>query len=187
MELYGSYTSPFVRHCRIALLQTKLKCKFVETDATQSATLSPTKKVPLLIDSELTLTDSTSILTHIYELVGEYFLTDVEDLELYHMSNTLLDTCVNLFMLAKFDGITPDKSVYLTRQQQRVDSGLVAINDKTFSQALPLTDGEVRLACFLSWATFRNILSLDKYEHLQALLTLAETDANFKQTAPPQE
>ena len=100
MELYGSYTSPFVRHCRIALLQTKLKCKFVETDATQSATLSPTKKVPLLIDSELTLTDSTSILTHIHELVGEYFLTDVEDLELYHMSNTLLDTCVNLFMLA---------------------------------------------------------------------------------------
>jgi glutathione S-transferase len=187
MELYGSYTSPFVRHCRIALLQTKLKCKFVETDATQSAALSPTKKVPLLVDSELTLTDSTSILTHIYELVGEYFLTDVEDLELYHMSNTMLDTCVNLFMLAKFDGITPEKSVYLTRQQQRVDSGLAAINDKSFSEALPLTDGEMRLACFLSWATFRNILSLDKYEQLQTLLTLAETDANFKLTAPPEE
>lgn len=46
MELYGSYTSPFVRHCRIALLQTQQDCQFIETDAQQSATLSPTKKVP---------------------------------------------------------------------------------------------------------------------------------------------
>lgn len=187
MELYGSYTSPFVRHCRIALLQTQLKCKFIETDATQSATLSPTKKVPLLIDSDLTLTDSTSILTHLYELVGEYFLTDVEDLELYHMSNTVLDACINLFMLAKFDGITPEKSIYLTRQQQRVESGLAAINDKSFSPALPLTDGEIRLVCFLDWAKLRSVFAVEKYPHLQALLTLANTDANFTKTAPPQE
>ena len=134
MELYGSYTSPFVRHCRIALLQTELDCKFIEIDATQSAELSPTKKVPLLIDCELKLTDSTSILMHLYELVGEGFLTDVEEVELYHMSNTVLDACVNLVMLGKFDGITPEKSVYLTRQQKRIESGLIAINDKSFSQ-----------------------------------------------------
>ena len=184
MELYGSYTSPFVRHCRIALLQTKLDSTFIETDATQSATLSPTKKVPLLVDCELQLTDSTSILTHLYEMVGEVFLADLEDLELYSMTNTIMDACVNLFMLAKFDEITPDNSVYLTRQQQRIDSGLETINNKSFSQVLPLTDGEIRLAAFVDWATFRGIFSLVNYPHIQQLLNLANTDPNFVVTAP---
>ena len=184
MELYGSYTSPFVRHCRIALLQTKLDCDFIEIDATQSAELSPTKKVPLLIDCELKLTDSTSILTHIYEVAGEDFLTDVEDVELYHMTNTVLDACVNLVMLGKFDGITPEKSVYLTRQQKRIESGLAAINEKSFSDELPLTDAETRLAIFLDWGLFRNLISLDTYPELQKVLDLANTDPMFAETAP---
>lgn len=184
MELYGSYTSPFVRHCRIALLQTGLDCQFIEIDATKSAELSPTKKVPLLIDCELQLTDSTSILTHLYELVGEGFLTDVEEIELYQMSNTILDSCINLFMLEKFDGITAEKSIYLTRQQQRVESGLIAINHKTFSPELPLTNAEVRLAAFIDWAIFRDLFSLSNYPHLQQLLDLANTDPIFVKTAP---
>jgi len=184
MELYGSYTSPFVRHCRIALLQTELECEFIEIDAAQSATLSPTKKVPLLVDCELKLTDSTSILTHIYELVGEGFLTDLEEVELYHMTNTVLDACVNLVLLAKFDGITAEQSVYLTRQKDRIQTGLEAINDKTLSQALPLTQAETRLAIFLEWALFRNQISLEALPALQQLLDLAQTDPYFTQTAP---
>jgi len=184
MELYGSYTSPFVRHCRIALLQTELECEFLEIDAAQSATLSPTKKVPLLVDCELKLTDSTSILTHLYELVGEGFLTDVEEVELYNMTNTVLDACVNLIMLEKFDGITADKSVYLTRQVGRIESGLAALNDKSLSQALPLSQAEMRLAISLEWGLFRNKINLDAFPALQQLLDLAQTDEHFAQTAP---
>jgi len=184
MKLYGSYTSPFVRHCRFALLKTNVKCEFIEIDAIQSAQLSPTKKVPLLIDCDLQLTDSTSILTHLYELVGESFLVDVKDVEIYNMSNTILDACVNLFMLAKFDGITPEKSVYLTRQQQRIESALIAINDKSFSDTLPLTNAEIRLAAFVDWAVFRGLFSLTNYPQLQAVLDLANTDPMFVETAP---
>jgi len=43
LELYGSYTSPFVRHCRIALLESGLAFTFVETDQVSSAKLSPTQ------------------------------------------------------------------------------------------------------------------------------------------------
>lgn len=46
MELFGSYTSPFVRHCRIALLETKTKFSFTETDFETSAKLSPAKRFP---------------------------------------------------------------------------------------------------------------------------------------------
>lgn len=184
MELYGSYTSPFVRHCRIALLQTNIECEFIETDAVKIADISPTKRVPFLTDCELTLTDSTSILTHLYEVAGEDFLSDLEDVELYHITNTLLDTCVNLLMLAKFDGITPDKSQYLTRQKARIGTSLVAINQKSFSDALPLTNAEVRLAIFLDWANFRNVVEVAQYPALQKLLDLANTDSIFSQTAP---
>ena len=184
MELYGSYTSPFVRQCRIAFLQTALDFDFIEIDMTKSAELSPTQKVPLLVDCELQLTDSSSILTHIYEVAGEDFLSDVEEVELYHMTNTLMDAYVNLFMLAKFDGITPEKSLYLTRQQQRTQSGLVAMNNKKFSKALPLTNAEMRVAVFLDWATYRDLLSLKDLPNLQHLLTLANTDPIFVETAP---
>ncbi|MEL0629464.1 glutathione S-transferase [Psychromonas aquatilis] len=184
MELYGSYTSPFVRHCRIALLQKNIECKFIETDAAQIAEISPTKRVPYLTDCELTLTDSTSILTHLYEVAGEDFLSDLEDVELYHITNTMLDTCVNLLMLAKFDGITAEKSQYLTRQKSRIETSLNAINEKSLSETLPLTNAETRLAIFLDWAIFRNVIDIAKYPQLQKLLDLANTDSIFAQTAP---
>ena len=66
MKLYGSYTSPYVRHCRIVIEQLGLACDFVEADYTLSAKKSPSMKVPFLQDGDLQLTDSTSILFHFY-------------------------------------------------------------------------------------------------------------------------
>ena len=36
MKLYGSFTSPFVRHVRIVLLETGLACEFIELIADSS-------------------------------------------------------------------------------------------------------------------------------------------------------
>ena len=44
MELFGSYTSPYVRHCRIAFKETGLAYSFTETDHDMSAKLSPAKR-----------------------------------------------------------------------------------------------------------------------------------------------
>ena len=41
MKLYGSYTSPFVRHVRIALLETQQAFEFIETDQAGSSAQSP--------------------------------------------------------------------------------------------------------------------------------------------------
>lgn len=77
-----------------------------------------------------------------------------------------------------------DKSTYLTRQQARIESGLSELNNKSFSQILPLTDAETRLAIFVDWIRFRDLFSLAIYPHLQQLLALANTDPNFLSTAP---
>src|SRR3982751_3928505 len=99
MKLYGSYTSPFVRHCRIAILEGDLICEFVETDQAGSATLSPTKRVPFLEDGEVFLTDSTSILKHLREKSGENYLSSTRELNEFCMINTALDATVNIFFL----------------------------------------------------------------------------------------
>jgi len=193
MKLYGSYTSPFVRHCRIALLQGQLNgnlaCEFIETDAVSSAKLSPTKKVPFLHDqhagNEIELTDSASILMYLREQSGEVFLKDAQDFNLFCNVNTVLDAAVNLFFLEKFDAITPEQSGYLTRHKERVESALQHLNESTYSNQAPFTDGELRLACFLDWGLYRNRINIDGLNNLQALLNAARSFDLFAQTAPP--
>jgi len=185
MKIYGSFTSPFVRHCRIVLLETGLTCEFIEIDATQSAHISPTQKVPLLVDGELTLTDSSSILRYLRQQSGHAYMEDIADFELFNMTNTVMDACVNLFFLEKLDDISTEQSDYLTRQQARVLSGLEALNAAPFEVKLPLTDGLIRLACFLDWGIYRERIDLKKLTQLTRLLDVARTDQHFISTVPP--
>ena len=185
MKIYGSYTSPFVRHCRIALLETAIPCEFIETDAVQSAQICPTKKVPMLIDGDITLTDSSSILRYLRIKSGSGFMEDILDFELFNMTNTVMDACVNIFFLEKFDEITEQNSTYIGRQNARVLSGLEALNQAELAAQLPLTDGLMRLACFLDWGVYRERIDLKKYTNLTRLLDVARTDTNFIKTSPP--
>ncbi|WP_413702141.1 glutathione S-transferase family protein [Psychromonas sp. KJ10-10] len=185
MKIYGSYTSPFVRHCRIALLETDIPCEFIETDAVQSAQICPTKKVPMLIDGDLTLTDSSSILRYLRQKAGTPFMDDIQDFELFNMTNTVMDACVNIFFLEKLDQITEEKSSYISRQKARVLSGLEALNQTELNAQLPLSDGLMRLACFLDWGIYRDRIDLKKLTNLTRLLDVARTDKHFIKTAPP--
>ncbi|MCE2571993.1 glutathione S-transferase family protein [Motilimonas eburnea] len=185
MKLYGSYTSPFVRHCRMVIAQTGLTCEFVETDAAASAEQSPTKKVPFLVDGDLTLTDSVVIIRYLREKAGQAFCADIMDFELFCMVNTVLDATVNIFFLELQDNILAANSQYLTRQQGRVESGLAYLNSQHLTDSLPLNEGELRLACYLDWGIFRNRISLDDYPALRQLLSLAKTDPLFIETTPP--
>ena len=193
MKLYGSYTSPFVRHCRIALLEGQIKgelaCEFIETDIVSSGKLSPTKKVPFLTDSkdskEIELTDSASILMYLREQSGQTFFNDATDFNLFCNVNTVLDASVNLFFLELKDNILPTEGSYLERHRERVLSALTYFNESKYSTQAPFTDGELRLACFLDWGLFRNRISLEGLENLQALLNAAREYDVFSQTAPP--
>jgi len=194
MKLYGSYTSPFVRHCRIALLegqaQGSLECEFIETDIVGSGKLSPTKKVPFLQDinkgKEVELTDSASILMYLREQSGQAFFNEASDFNLFCNVNTVLDASVNLFFLELKDNILPTEGSYLERHQERVLSALLYFNESQFSSQAPFTDGELRLACFLDWGLFRKRISLEGLDNLQALLNAARNYDVFSNTAPPE-
>lgn len=193
MKLYGSYTSPFVRHCRIALLegqaQGTLDCEFIETDIVSSGKLSPTKKVPFLTDTlnneEVELTDSASIVMYLREQSGQTFFKSANDFNLFCNVNTVLDAAVNLFFLELKDNILPTEGSYLERHRERVLSGLQYFNEQEYSSTAPFTDGELRLACFLDWGLFRKRINIDGLDNLQTLLNAARSYDVFAQTAPP--
>ncbi|MGB0514563.1 MAG: glutathione S-transferase family protein [Wenzhouxiangellaceae bacterium] len=175
MKLYGSYTSPFVRHCRIVLAQNDRSYELENTDYAASADQSPTCRVPFLTDGDLTLTDSASILRHLRQQAGQPFLADARQFDFFLLINTALDSSINLFLLEK-DGITPDQSAYLKRQQRRVSQILDwmerALRDRTIAIE---DDVSLRLGCFLSWVLFRQRLVLDNHPRL------AEFQRGFEQ------
>ena len=61
MELFGSYTSPYVRHCRIVMMQLGQAFTLVPTDNDASAKGSPTQRVPYLKDGQRFFRDSMTI------------------------------------------------------------------------------------------------------------------------------
>lgn len=192
MELYGSFTSPYVRHIRIALLESGLSCTFIEADAAGSAILSPTQKVPFLKYSEngqeKHLSDSSAILKYIRERSGKTFFNDEKNtlaaFNDFCTANTLLDAAINLFYMEK-DGVTPQSSVYMARQQSRLQTGLAELNKLMFSTAAPFSEAELRIACFIDWALYRKRLSIDGLPALQKLLADLQGYQHFADTAPP--
>lgn len=187
MRLFGSLTSPYVRHCRIALIQAGIEHELVATDYAASAHLSPTRRVPFLEDGDLRLTDSASILRHVREARGQAFLPDILDFDFFLLASTALDTTVNLFLLER-DGIKPEACAYLQRQADRIESSLTELDARTRQhpeRARPLqSDALLRLGCFLAWALFRERLEIRAYPALGELLKACEQQEAFAQTRP---
>lgn len=184
MKLYGSYTSPYVRHCRIALAQTGQDCEFIEADFEKSAELSPARRVPFLQDGDLMLTDSASILHYVRKKAGQTFFPDIRDYDLFLLVNTAMDSTVNLFLL-ELDGVTPAECSYLVRQKGRVEDTLAYLDRHVGESSKNTnTDGMIRLGCFLSWALFRERVSLADHSALAEFQRQFESDPQIAATHP---
>ncbi|WP_041523917.1 glutathione S-transferase family protein [Gilvimarinus agarilyticus] len=184
MKLYGSYTSPFVRHCRIALAEAGFEYQLVETDASASAQQSPTKKVPFLQDGDVGLTDSTAIVKYVREKSGQSYFADIAEYDAFCLVNTSLDACVNLFFLER-DGVYPEQSDYLQRQSARVSSTLAELDQMPLPSHAPYGDMALRLGCYLAWGEYRDRISLDAYPNLAKFLQALHHYQPFSSTAPP--
>ena len=185
IKLFGSLTSPFVRHCRIALMQSGLEWEMVELDIhTNENPGTPTLRVPFLEDGDVKLTDSTSVVKYVREKSGETFIPDAKDLDRYCLANTLLDAAINLFLLER-SGIDIAANKYTLRQQKRVEMILSELDSAPLPQAGNLSDADYRVAVGVAWGQFRKRFSIDSHDNLQRLLELAADDPSFAATAPP--
>lgn len=164
-------------------MESTLDWRFQDADYHASAEGSPCKRVPFLLDGDLLLTDSSSILMHVRELANKPFISTVAEMELYTQVNTAMDTSINLFLLGR-DELTADSSDYLARQKSRVEAILDSLDKHTLSQS-SFNDAELRLACFLDWAVFRKRIELTNLDNLSQFLEHAKQWSLFRDTAPP--
>lgn len=183
MKLYGSYTSPFVRHCRIVLALNQQDYEFVPTDRAGSTAGSPTARVPFFEDGSVKLYDSASIIRYLREQYGESFCPTVTDYEEFCLVNTLVDTTVNVYLL-QIDGLGPQQSAYLARQQTRIETLLAQFEQHELETNTPYSDAALRLGCYLSWAVFRGLLDITAYPNLQAFLAQLDGQPWFANTHP---
>ena len=183
MKLFGSYTSPFVRHCRVALLHSNLGFEFIEADDSMRNMYSATDKVPFFTDGDVTLSDSSSILKYVREKSGAVFLAGLDDFENFTIANTLTDSAINLFLLEN-EGFGADRVNYLARQKARVDHGLIVLDKRIDPQAGTTKDSTLRCACFIGWGLFRNRFRIDGLSNLEQLMEIANRDEHFAATAP---
>ncbi|WP_158587038.1 glutathione S-transferase family protein [Motilimonas pumila] len=185
MQLFGSYTSPFVRHCRIAIRQQDLPVTFIATTLEQAQLDSPTMKLPYFKDDQTLLTDSSVILRYLRQQSSLPFCAEIQDHECFALASTLLDAGISAVMLARADGLTAANSAFAAKQQARVTQSLAyldqLIDPRTWSFQ---NDGHIRLACALDWGLFRQSFSLEAYPQLHAVLGQANEQKHFVATAP---
>lgn len=185
MKLFGSFTSPFVRHVRIVLLETGLACEFIETDQASSAVKSPTKRVPFLEDGDIFLTDSSSIIKYLREKAEQTFCKTAKELDEFCLANTALDATVNLFFI-KRDGVDIQAIPYLQRQAARIESTLAELNRLDLPSSAPYTDAQLRLACYIGWCKLRKQVDFTDYANLENFYLAALEYPPFQATQPPQ-
>ena len=195
MKLYGVRTSPYVRHARVTLTQSGLDWE-LEQVTLDTIGQSPTLRVPFLIDGDLTLSDSSVIIRYVREQSGQSFLTTVADHELFALATSVLDTAVNVYLMnigdsadladvptgASAIGFNP--KTYFERQQERIAVGMHELERCQLSFSQPYTDGAIRLACLLDWATYRGTIDLSGKDNLCRFLTEIRTWPPFADTAP---
>jgi glutathione S-transferase len=185
MKLYGSYTSPYVRHVRIVLLETEQPFDFIETDQAGSSAKSPTQRVPFFEDDKIFLTDSLSIAKYLREKAGQDYCRSAQELDDICLVDTVMDAATNLFFI-KRDGVDVTAIPYLQRQAARVQSTLAELNKFTPPLAAPYNDAQLRLACFIGWAKLRKQVDFSVYENLEKFYAGALNYHHFLATQPPQ-
>jgi glutathione S-transferase len=185
MKLYGSFTSPFVRHVRIVLLETGSACEFIETDQAASATQSPTQRVPFLEDGKNFLTDSSSIIKYLREKSGQTFCNTAQELDEFCLVNTALDATVNLFFI-KRDGVDTSTIPYLQRQAARIESTLHELEKLHLPLTPPYNDAQLRLACYIGWCKLRKQVDFSAFPNLEKFYAAALNYPHFNATRPPE-
>lgn len=206
LSLYGTLTSPFVRRVRIvaAELGVAVELHDVNDAAAQAEmrTHSPIWKVPVATLDGQTLLDSHAITEALLAHRGPGPLLPFDPLDpgarnAIAVADGAADALINVLYLVR-DGITPETSSYLRKQQERAASALGWLADRIVGGRVRTADGErpfaggtddlglVEIALFtaLDWMRFRKTYPIDRHPNLVAFLALHETRPSFANTRP---
>ena len=174
MQLFGSVTSPYVRRIRIWALENNCDLEFINLDifsAQDRPTMvskNPARKIPILVDGNLTLSDSNSILRYLLEKTAQPKLTWPQE-HLLTTINACNDSLVEMLLCQRSGFDTQSDALFFNLQNERIVETLHFLNDH-------LTDDEfkgceylnISLYCLLNWICFRELTDISQHSALVA-------------------
>ncbi|EGI75034.1 putative glutathione S-transferase enzyme with thioredoxin-like domain [Pseudoalteromonas distincta] len=174
MQLIGSVPSPYVRRIRIWAQQNNCKLELVsldifsEQDRPTMASKNPARKIPILVDGDLTLSDSNSILRYLLEKTGQPKLTWPQE-HLLTTINACNDSLVEMLLCERSGFDTKSDKLFFNLQNERIEQTLSFLNthlsDEEFKSCEYLN---ISLYCLLDWICFRELTDFSQYSELVA-------------------
>ena len=161
MKLFGSIASPFVRRVRLLLddYDFEIINIFEQSDREKLLKYSKTRRVPILIDDDKVISDSSLICE--YLLNRPLSLNEKLDLNLVNEAN---NSAVTIFQLVKFEIDPTLENQFSKNQVEILETVLDEFNNKSDIQ-WELTG--MWLYCLLDWLKFRNVYNWEgKYSSL---------------------
>ena len=196
LELFGTFTSPYVRRTRVIAMELGLPLAMRDTatpegqEALRAA--SPLWKVPALRVGDQVILDS--------DVIGKYLLRthgpgplaahEPSNLEVENFIKVVdgaLDSLINAFYLAK-EGVTGEQAPYLAKQRARAASALTWADGKVGGSVLGGQFGlaAIGLATALEWMVFREAYPVADHPALCSWLAAHAERPSLVATRPPQ-
>ncbi|GAB0111708.1 glutathione S-transferase family protein [Pseudoalteromonas distincta] len=174
MKLIGTVASPYARRIRMWALENKLDLEFVTLDIFSEqgrptlASKNPARKVPILIDGDLTLGDSNSILRYLLQKTGKPQLTWPQE-QLLTVINACNDSLVEIALCKRSGFNTQSDKLFFNLQNERIAETLSYLNthlaDDEFKSCEYLN---ISLYCLLDWICFRELTDFSQHSELVA-------------------
>ncbi len=200
MKLIASYTSPYGRKVRIAMVEKRIECDFVQENVwsadTTVGSVNPLGKIPVLIlDDGLAVYDSRVIveyldgITPVSRLIPESGRDRLLVKRWEALGDGITDAGVAVFLERKRPESEQSKD-WINRQLGKVNSGIaVAANElgsRDFCHGTTLSLADISLACSLLWLEFRlpEIKWRESNAGLRAWVEKQELRPSFVDTVP---
>lgn len=172
MKLYGSQPSPYVRRIRLALsgraYQFEALDVFAGAGREKVIRHNPARKIPVLEDGDLILSDSSVIYRYLAEKFAWKPLSWDQENQLTTI-NAANDSLVELLLCKRSGFDIEDDKLFFNLQRERIAGTLAALNQQV--KAGVYDQWQYPAMCLYSladWSDFRDLLELDDYPALLA-------------------
>src|SRR5207253_7605419 len=201
VKLIASPTSPYARKVRIALVEKRIDCEFVEdspwSPETKATLHNPLGKVPVLVlDDGTSLYDSRVIVEYldtvspVSRLIPEPSRQRIAVKRWEALADGICDAAVAIVLETKRPA-KEQSAESLARQQQKIDRGLAdlasELGDRPWCSGDAYTLADIATGCALAYLDLRHP-AIDWRGEYPSLLKLAEKLAkrqSFQDTVPP--
>ena len=172
MKLYGSLASPFVRRIRLLLVEQDYTFEeidiFSEIGRKILTDNNPAKKVPVLVDGDITLYDSRVIYRYLAEKYQLPPLSWQQENELT-LIDAVNDSLVSLLICKRSDFDVDSDKLFFNLQHERIEAVFTQLEDMVAKgEFMRWRYPAICLFCLLDWCEFRDLYDWQKWPSLSA-------------------